>query len=83
VKDRAVAGLRMGFTRLDQVAAFLETGLLVARLIRQGHCYPWRTWETLLTLKKSWDLLTVETKQRAPEVTPYPRITQITEAGVR
>lgn len=63
-------GCKWVSTRLDQVAAFLETGLLLARLIRQGNCYPWHTWENMLTLKKSWDLLTVETKQRAPAATP-------------
>lgn len=54
----------------------------VAKLIRQGNCYPWHTWENMLMLKKSWGLLTVEPKQRPLQLL-HPRKTQITKAGVR
>lgn len=58
----------VGFTRLDQVAAFLETGLLFARADKVGKCYPRGSWENILTLKKSWDMLTVEKKQSSPSL---------------
>ena len=75
----------MGFTRLDRVAAFLETGLLVARADKAGKCYPWRSWENTLTLKKSWDVFTVEKKQSSPGLVAAatsPAGTQITDWGV-
>lgn len=34
-------GWGMGFSRLDQVAAFLETGLLVAKADKAGKLLPW------------------------------------------
>lgn len=50
------------------MAAFLETGLLVARADKAGKRYPWCSWENILTLKKSWDMLTVEKNQSSPSL---------------
>lgn len=80
------AGEWVCFTRLDQVAAFLETGLLVATADKAGKRYPWHSWENILTLKKSWDTLTFEKKQTSPSLVAAatsPAGTQITTSRVQ
>lgn len=67
------------------MAAFLETGLLVARADKAGKCYPWRSWENTLTLKKSWDMFAVEKKQSSPGLVvaaTSPAGTRVTHWGV-
>lgn len=68
------------------MAALLETGLLVARADKAGKRYPWRSWENILTLKKSWDMLTVEKNQSSPSLVAAatsPVGTQVTVSRVQ
>lgn len=80
--------LGSGSHRLDQVAAFLETGFWLLGLIRRGNAPSPSpgSWENILTLKKSWDMLTAEKKQSSPGLVAAatsPAGTRITNSRVQ